>query len=286
MIEIFTRIKDGVLLEMIGKVSGVIPKLVAAALIFFIGSLIAKFIRNLVKRLLVGLNIDGKAESLNDIDLLHKSGMKIQPSVVVSNTLYYVLMLIFTIAATDALGIQPITDLVSDILNYLPALFSAAIVFIIGLFVSDMIKGLVVTTCQSLGMSSAKTIGTVVFYFLFMTIAISALAQAKIDTGLIATNLTVIVGAFALAFALGYGFASKDVLSNYLAGMYNKGNVRIGDEVRIIGVKGKVVMIDGTSMILQTNDRAIVIPLSKLTTEKIEVFYPDGQTENLLETGD
>jgi hypothetical protein len=286
MMEILMRLKDGVLLEMINKLSAFVPKLVAAALIFFIGGLIAKFVRNLVKRLLVGLSIDGKADALNEIDLVHKSGMKILPSSVISNTLYYVFMLIFTIAATDALGVDSITMLVSDILNYLPALFSAGIVFLIGLFIADMLKGLVVTACQSMGISSAKTIGSVVFYFLFVTIAVSALAQAKINTEFIAANLTIVVGAFALSFALGYGFAARDVVSNYLAGIYNKNKVRIGDEIRIIGVKGKVVMIDGTSLILQTSDRAIVIPLSKLTTEKVEVFYPDGQTENLLYPGE
>jgi hypothetical protein len=286
MLEILMRLKDGVLLEMINKFSAAVPKIVAAAFIFFIGSMIAKFVRNLIQRLFLKLNIDGQADALNDIDIVSKSGVKILPSSVISKTIYYVLMLVFTIAATDALGIDSITQLVSDILNYLPALFSAAIVFLIGLFIADMIKGVVTSTCQSLGISSAKTIGSVVFYFLFVTIAVSALAQAKINTEFIAANLTVVVGAFAFAFALGYGFASRDVMSNYLAGIYNKDKVRLGDDVRIIGVRGKVVMLDSTSMILQTNDRAILIPMSKITTEKVEVFYPDGQTEHLLDTGE
>jgi hypothetical protein len=50
-------------------------------------------------------------------------------------------------------------------------------------------------------------------------------------------------------------------------------------------VRGKVVMIDATSLILQTPERAIIIPLNKLTTEKVEVFYPDAQEEDLLESG-
>jgi len=34
---------------------------------------------------------------------------------------------------------------------------------------------------------------------------------------------------------------------------------------------------------LQTSERAIIVPLSKLTTEKVEVFYPDPQDNDLLE---
>lgn len=138
---------------------------------------------------------------------------------------------------------------------------------------------------QSIGILSAKLIASVVFYFLFITMAVSSMAQAKIDTNFISSNLTVVIGAGALAFALGYGLASRDLAANYLAGYYNRNKVRIGDEVRIVGVKGKVVMIDATSLILQTDDRAIVIPLSKLNTEKIEVYYPDPQQDDLLESG-
>ncbi|MCY7327993.1 MAG: mechanosensitive ion channel family protein, partial [Saprospiraceae bacterium] len=88
-----------------------------------------------------------------------------------------------------------------------------------------------------------------------------------------------------LAFAFGYGLASRDLVANYLAGFYNRNKVRLGDDVRIIGVRGKVVLMDATSLILQTPERAIVIPLSKLTTEKVEIFYPEGQDDDLLQTG-
>ena len=89
-----------------------------------------------------------------------------------------------------------------------------------------------------------------------------------------------------MAFSFGYGLASRDLIANYLAGYYNKNKIRVGDDVRVIGVRGKVVMIDATSLILQTPERAIIVPLSKLTTEKVEVFYPDPQEDHLLDAGD
>jgi Conserved TM helix/Mechanosensitive ion channel len=281
--DIFTQLSNGVLNEMIMKFSAIVPKLFAALMVLLIGRWIAKTVRNILQNLLTRLKIDTLADGLNEIDLVQNSGMRVKPSSAVSQIVYFLLMLIFTLAATDALGVPAITQLISDLMNYMPSLLSAGIVLLIGLLVSDMLKGIVVTACQSLGIPSAKTIGSVVFYFLFITIAISALAQAKIQTEFIAANMTVIIGAFSLAFAFGYGFASRDLVANYLAGFYNKNKVRIGDDVQIIGERGKVVMIDSSSMILQTHDRAIVVPLSKLTTEKVEIFYPDGQEDFLLD---
>lgn len=259
--------------------------MVGALIILLFGWIVARIARKIIAKVLSKLGVDRFADMLNDIDVVQRSGVQIRISSVLANIVYYVLMLIFVIAATDAMGVRAITQLVTDALNYLPALFSAAVVFLFGLFLADMIRNAVQTVCLSIGIPSAKMIASAVFYFLFLTVAVSALAQAKINTDFISANLTVIIGAVALAFSFGYGFASRDLMASYLAGHYNKNKVRVGDDVRIIGVRGKVVTIDATSMVLQTPERAIIIPLSKLTAEKIEIFYPEGQQENLLEEG-
>ena len=278
----FDKLKDGVFTELLKRFSEAAPKILFALLILLIGWMIASGVRRLIRRLLASLHVDRLAERLNDIDIVQRTGMRIQITAVVAQMVYYVLMLGFIIFATDMLGIPAITEMVRDLINYLPALFSAFVLLLLGLFLADIVRNIVQTTCQSMGIPSAKMIATAVFYFLFVTIAVSALSQAKISTGFIAANLTVVIGALALAFAIGYGFAARDLVSNYVAGHYNRNKVRIGDDVSIDGARGKVVMIDSTSLILQTPERAIIIPLSKMMTEKVEVFYPEGQEENLL----
>lgn len=280
--EFINKIKDGVFQELITRFSEAAPKLLFALLILILGRVIAGLVRRVIQRVLSLAGIDRLAERLNDIDLVQRSGMRIALSAVAGQMVFYLLMLAFVIFATDVLGIPAITDMVRDLIDYLPALFSAFVLFLLGLFLADMIRGIVQATCQSMGIPSARLIGTAVFYFLFITVAVSALAQAKINTGFIASNLTVIVGALALAFAVGYGLAARDLVSNYIASHYNRDKVQVGQDVRIAGVRGKVVHIDATSLILQTPDKAIIVPMSKMMTEKVEIFYPDGQEENLL----
>ncbi len=279
------QLKNGVFTELLARFSAAIPKLIFALLVLLIGWLIAKTVRKLMHRILAGMGVDRLAERLNDIDLVQRSGMRIAISGVLSQMLYYLLMLGFVIFATDILGIPAITQMVRDLVDYLPALFSAFVLFLLGLFLADMVRGIALAACQSMGLPSAKIISTAIFYFLFITAAISALAQARINTGFMAINLSIIIGTLALAFAVGYGLASRDLLANYLAGGYNRNKVQIGDDVRIIGMRGKVITMDATSLTLQTPGSEIIIPLSKLASEKVEIFYPDGQDENLLEPG-
>ncbi len=280
------QLKNGVFTELLARFSAAIPKLTFALLVLLIGWLIAKGIRKIVGRILSGLGVDHLAERLNDIDLVQRSGMRIEISSVLAQMVYYILMLGFVIFATDILGVPAITQMVRDLVDYIPALFSAFILFLLGLFLADMIRGIALTACQSMGLPSAKVISTAVFYFLFITVAVSALAQAKINTGFMAMNISIIIGALALAFAIGYGISSRDLLSNYLAGGYNRNKIQVGDDIRIIGMRGKVIMMDATSLTLQTDKSEVIIPLSKLATEKVEVFYPDGQEENLLQPGE
>ncbi len=276
---------DGPLAQLFAQFSAAFPKMVAALSVLLVGWLISKLLRRVLRGVLERVGIDRLAERLNDIDIVQRSGMTIRPSGMISSAVYYVLMLFFVIAATDLLGVASITQLVTDVINYLPSLFTAAIVFLLGIFVADMVRSIAQTALKSLGIPSANMIASAVFYFLFITVSVSALAQAKVNTDFIANNLTMIIAAAAGAFALGYGLAARHLVANYLANHYNRDKVRVGYDVSIDGVRGKVVLIDSTSMILQTNDRAIIIPLSKLTTEKVEVHYPEGQEDNLLNPG-
>lgn len=279
------QLKNGVFTELLARFSAAIPKLTFALLVLLIGWLIAKVVRRVVRRVLASLGLDTLAERLNDIDIVQRSGMRIEISAVLAQMAYLVLMLGFVIFATDILGIPAITQMVRDLIDYIPALFSAFVLFLMGLFLADIVRGIVLTACQSMGLPSAKIISTVVFYFLFITTAVSALSQAKISTGFMAINISIVIGALALAFAIGYGVSSRDLLSNYLAGGYSRNKIDVGDDVRIIGMRGRVIQIDATSLTLQTDKSEVIIPLSKLATEKIEVFYPDGQEDDLLEPG-
>jgi small-conductance mechanosensitive channel len=280
MKSLFYRIKDGIFTELVQGLSDAIPRIVTALVILMIGRLLALIVRKVVQRVLTALQVDRWGARMNDIDLVQSTGVRFELSKFIGQAVYYFIMLCVIIMATDILGIPIVTDMVRGLFSYLPALASALIVFLIGLFLADMVRTLVYTILKSMKVMAARAISTGIFYFLFITVAVTALGQAKLQTGFISSNLTVIIGAIAAAFAIGYGIASRDLMANYLAGYYNRDKVRIGDEVEIIGVRGKVVTMDATSLILQTDDRAIIIPLAKLTTERIEIIYPDPNEEN------
>ena len=138
--------------------------------------------------------------------------------------------------------------------------------------VTDMLKKLVHTACASLNIPAAGLIANFVFYFVFINVAMITLSQAGIDTNFIQDNLSIILAGIVGAFAVGYGYASRPLIGNLLAAYYNKNKVKVGDTIAIDGVKGKVIELDNSTMTLEADDRKIVVPLNKLSSEKYEIF--------------
>jgi len=248
-----------------------LPNLIFALIILIIGWIIAKIVARVIRKALQSIKIDTLADKLNDIDIVRKANLKILPSNLLSKTVYYVLMLLTGTVATEKLGVAAVTDLLKNFIAYLPQLFTAILFFIIGLLIADAIRGIVLTACKSLGIPSANIISSVVFYFIFLSVAMSSLDQAGVRTDFIKSNLSIVIAGAVGAFAFGYGLASKGMMSNFLASFYTKGKFGIGDNITIGDVKGQIIEMDNNSFSLKTDTSKVIFPLSKLTEREVEI---------------
>jgi Conserved TM helix/Mechanosensitive ion channel len=261
--------------ELLRNLGGVIPTLFAAITILVAGFYVSKIISRIISTVLERIGLDKLTDKLNDIDVVQQYDIKIRPSQVIGKTIHYFMTLIFLIMATDVLGMVAVSQLVRDLINYIPSLFVAILVMVVALFIANALKGIVVTACRSIGVPSPGLIGNMVFYFVFLTGAVSALSQARVDTDFVKSNLSIILGGAVGAFALGYGLASKDMMANLIGSMYSRRRFQLGDVIRVDGMVGRIVALDSTSVILNAPDRQIVIPLSKLSREAVEILPND-----------
>jgi small-conductance mechanosensitive channel len=265
-----------ILEQLLSSFAAVVPNLLGALTVLIIGLVVSKMARKLVRKMLKSIGADRLAERLNEIEILSKNNISLVPSQLLSTVVYYFLLFIFVVAATDILNMQVISVLVGDILNYVPVVISALAVLVIGLFISDFLKNIVKTTCESLAIPASGLISNIIFYFLFLNVIMIALSQAKIDTGFIQDNLSIILAGIVFAFAIGYGFASRNIVANFLASFYNKGKIKMGDRVEIEDVSGKVIAMDNSTVTLDAKDRRIIVPLSKLTEKNVAILKPDA----------
>tara|TARA_B100000497_G_C7695565_1_gene424659 strand:- start:424 stop:1251 length:828 start_codon:yes stop_codon:yes gene_type:complete len=248
-----------------------VPSFLLAIGIIVLGIIISKIVANLVDKVLSKIGIDKLGDKLNEIELVQKMNTEVKISKVFSKIIYYFLLFIFIIAATDVLNMTAISDLVMNAFNMIPKLLVGLVILIFGTLLADGIKNVVLAALDSLGIPSANLISSFLFYFLFINVVISAIAQADINTEFLEQNLSIVIAGLVAAFAIGYGLASKDMVANFLGSFYTQGKVKEGDIITIDGATGLVVEIDRNSLVMESEGKEIIIPLSLIMRQKLEI---------------
>jgi len=269
--------------QLLNKLIDFVPNLMGALLILIVGYIISKLLTTLLKKLLKVIGVDKLGERLQAIDIVANAEMEISLSTLLSKVLYYFLMLVVLVAATDVLGMEAVSSLVAKAIAYIPNLLAAIIIVIVGAILADVLKGFVVVACRSFAIPASAMIGSIVFWFVFISILISALSQAQIKTDFLIANLSILLAGLAFAFALAYGLAARPLLGGFLAQFYNRGKINPGDRIKIEENEGVVLAIDRASLTLNVDDRIVIVPLSKLQTETVLVISRAAGSETFLD---
>ena len=255
------------------KIAAAIPYIIGAIVIFFLGWIFAKLVAFTVTKLLKLIKFDTLSERINTSEYLKKANISLSPSKLVGKFIYYIILLLVLITASETLGWDAVSTEISKLIGYMPNLFIAVVIFIIGVYIATFIRDIIAGATGSLGISSGKIISNFVFYLLLITISLTALSQAGVDTSIITSNMLLILGAILFSAAISYGFASKDVLSNVLAGFFSRNIFSKGMTIEVAGLKGTVEGITSTGLSLKDENGDInIIPTSILINNTVKVF--------------
>lgn len=249
-----------------------VPRLFGCVVILLIGYAIARLTALLVRNILTRIGFDRIGDKLNEINVVRQLSTNIRLSEVVAKVLFYLILLIFLMAATETLGINAITSMVFAVVSFIPQLIASAVMLLVGVFMADVIKKAVVTLCQSFNIPSARLIGTAVFVFFLIITFITVLGQLGIETDLLESSFILIIGGVVAAFAIGYGIASRDVMANMIAAMYSRSKYHEGQLLRMDGIVGRIIKIDNVSVTIQNEEAIIVLPLQLFQSKKVEIL--------------
>ena len=250
-----------------------VPGIIGAILILLLGWLFAKLVSGAIQRLLKVVKFDKLAEKVNVKDFLQKANIGLTPSVLIGKFIYWSLILLVVITASDTLGWSAVSEEISKLLGYLPQLLAAIVFFIVGVYIATFVRDLIYGAAKTLGISTGKVISSIVFYMLMILVGLTALEQAGIDTSIITSNLLIIIGSIMAAAAISYGFASRDVLSSILGSFFSRRTFAKGQTIEIEGQRGKIVAMTNVSVTIRLNDKEkLVIPANQLITKQIKII--------------
>lgn len=254
----------------VGIING-LPGIISGLIILLLGWLIAKVLRKIIGTALGKSGLDALVEKQGISKPLGKLGIS-KLSSFLAGLAYAFVLLIFIVAAADAMQLTGVTAAISAFFAYLPTLFTALAIFLAGLWGADLMKSAIATMMQSAGLGGGQALGSVAFGLIVLFTSITALNMAGVDTTLITSNIVVVLGGLILAFCIAYGFAARDILTNILSSYYGKDRFKVGMRVRIGADEGVIEKIDSISIAIRTADKLVLLPTKQLITERIELL--------------
>ena len=200
---------------------GFIPNLIGFLLILLVGWLIAKVVRTLVAKGLQTLGLDKALHDSPAGEYVEKFSPGASPSKLIGTVAFWFIFLFVLTAAFSALKIPAVTAFMTEVLNYLPNVVAAVIIFALAAAIAGAVGGIV---AKLLGDTpTGKVVASVVPALIMVIAVFMILNQLKIAPAIVTLTYTFLLGSVALAAALAFGLGGRDVAARMLQDAYDKG---------------------------------------------------------------
>jgi hypothetical protein len=194
--------------------------LLAALVILFAGYLLAKVLEKLTDRLLRRIRLNHLLERGGITQAVERSGTHVNPTRVIANLVFWLVMFTVILLAANALGLQSLATVVSKLVNYIPSVIAAIVIVLLGIVLGGFVGGLIGASAGGLhgGRALARTgRGGVLLLAVFM-----ALQELGIATDIVTTAFAILFGAIALAMALAFGLGNRELAAEVTREWYER----------------------------------------------------------------
>ena len=189
-----------------------LPNLIGGLIILIIGIFLSKIVQRLVMTMLRFFKVGDVLRSTN---VAKDTDVKIW-SDILSQVIGWAVVILFLIPASEIWGLTKISDVLRQLLFYIPSVIVAVIIAFIGLMLANLAANVVKHGIKAVDKKSASTVAELARYsILFFTVLI-VLDQLGVARDLIRILFTGIVVMLSLAGGLAFGLGGKDLAKEIL----------------------------------------------------------------------
>jgi small-conductance mechanosensitive channel len=237
--------------------AGTVPDRVWLALLVLVIGLVAAYLVGILnRRLLTRVGVPGAIEGTafeRTVQEFNTSTVQI-----LARLSSYFIAAVVVIVALSVAEVNYLDRFWSSVASFLPRLFVAAVVMIVGVVVGDKADLIVTERLRGVKLPEANVLPPVVKYSVVYVAALIALGQVGVQT----LALVVLLAAYAFAVVLFAALATKDLVASAAAGVFLllREPYGIGDEVKVAGERGIVQEVDLFVTHIEADGEDHVIP--------------------------
>jgi hypothetical protein len=198
-----------------------IPRVIGFLAIFVIGWIIAGALAGLVANVLRSVRFNELAERSGLSGFVRQMGMQTDASGFEATAVRWFFRLIVLVVAFDALGLPAVSQVLQQLLLWLPNLIVALLVLVFGGLAANALAGVVRGAAAQANLGSPDLLSNVARIAVWAFAIVIAANQVGIATELVNTLFMGFVAAVAVAVGLAFGLGGRDTAAQIVQGWYH-----------------------------------------------------------------
>ncbi len=195
-----------------------IPKFFAGLIILLIGIVIASIVKQIIVSLFKAIKLEA---------LLKKYGVpemkeEFTWSNILSEITRWFIIVVFLIPTADVWGMPRIISVLNEFLNYLPNVFVAAVIAMVGFVFARLAHDIVLASLRGVDLRTSETIASVSRWAINVFVILAVLNQLGVASDLIRILFTGLVAMLAIAGGIAFGLGGQGTAKDIVEGLRKK----------------------------------------------------------------
>ncbi len=216
IIQSWTEVTINSLQNLWVSVISFLPSLIGGLIIIIVGLIVALGLRLMIERLISAIRIDSLLRRIGLEPYFERAGLKINSGKFLGLLVYWFLVIVFVLAATDVLGLWGISIFLRDVISYIPNIIVAVLIMLAAVILGNFLRSLVKASITSAKLHASKFLGTLTWWVVIIFGLLASLIQLGIATTIINTFITGLIAMIALAGGIAFGLGGKDYAAHLL----------------------------------------------------------------------
>ena len=200
-----------------------IPVLIGAIIVFIIGWFFSVGVGKLITEILKRIKFDQIFEKGGWKTALEKAEIKVDASGFIGAIVKWVLVIVFLLAAVEILGLVQFAGFLKGVLDYLPNVIVAALIFVVTVIVVDIVEKIVRVTVEGIKVGYGQIVSVVVKWSIWVFAILAILTQLRFEAAdWIFELIKMVFMGIVLMAVIAFGLGGKDVATEILQDLKRK----------------------------------------------------------------
>jgi hypothetical protein len=196
---------------------GTLASIVGALVILIIGLIVAAGIGALVEKVVNMVKLDKLLVSLGLQEYFERANMKVNSGKFFRKLVYWFLVVVFLLAATDVLGFYSLSGFLREVLLYVPNVIVAVLIMLSAFVIGHFLRNVVRASVKSAHLHGAGFLASLTWWAVVIFGILAAFSQLGVAVAVVNALITGLIAMLALAFGLAFGLGGKDYAASLIA---------------------------------------------------------------------